>query len=61
MPSSFTIKNTSGDHTLDVRIQGGGKPQEASLIPGEEQTFEVDHNSHVSVNQGKPVAPTQHR
>ena len=56
MPTSFTIKNTSDMNALEVRITGGGPPQEASIIPGEEQSFTLDQNSKVSVNQGPPTA-----
>lgn len=51
MPSTFTIKNT-GSKNLAIKIQGGGKPQEATVAPNEEQSFEVDQNSHVTVNEG---------
>ena len=60
--SSFTIKNTSDGYALDVKITGGGPAREASLIPGEEQSFEVAEGSKVTVNQGAITAqPTPHR
>ena len=56
MPSSFTIRNTSDMNALEVKITGGGPAQDASIIPGEEQTFTLEQNSKVSVTQGPPTA-----
>ena len=54
--ATFTIRNTTDGRNLEVSIKGGGPPQNASLMPGEEQSFTVDGNQQVQVNEGSPTA-----
>ena len=56
MAASFTIKNTSDVYALEIKITGGGPAQNASVVPGEEQTFQLEQDSKVTVNQGPPTA-----
>lgn len=54
--ASFVVRNTTDGRNLEVSIKGGGPPQNASLMPGEEQSFTVDDNQQVQIREGNPTA-----